>query len=359
MNRDGYEFLEVFNKIDERFIEEAGKEWVKKGRRMDIRSQALKAACALFCVGLGAVVLLQPQVKAAIARLANGIAAVWEVEEDLSPYTEVINEAQTKDDFTVTLNEVILSDNRIYVGASVETEHSDGFFDMREDITINGEKYELESIVSQSGEHEWGTLARDHVFTLILKDGVLPENITDMELHFLAYKDDEDVLDEEQAITFDFVFTVSREELEKDVVRVPFNETIPLESGGVIELTSLVITPVDSRIEGIVNGDASDDGMYYLMGYDNRNHAVAYFGEISGQGKICFETEIQLNALPPVNCEWLDLQMFVDREVDEEEWEAFDSDDDGEYFLEDDGKPINQVAVGEKFRIDVSSISGF
>ncbi|MDO5336356.1 MAG: hypothetical protein Q4E89_02695 [Eubacteriales bacterium] len=37
---------------------------------------------------------------------------IWQAEEDLSPYTEVINKERTEDGVSLCLNEVILSDDK-------------------------------------------------------------------------------------------------------------------------------------------------------------------------------------------------------------------------------------------------------
>lgn len=370
MKREGYEFVELLDKIDARFVSEADGSWEKESKTSLFHSKGFRAACAVLCVSLGGVCLFQPQVQAAIQKFAGRIAQIWGTEKDLSPYTEVINQEQKKDGFTLTLNEVILSDSRIYAAVTVDSEYKDAGMMMDAYVTINGKDYDLEGCSVQGEqkeeqfEYELGYEERNasYLFIMSLRKNI-PETVTDMELHFKIYKNFQDWSNGTDYVLFDFAFRTSKDELEKKVIHTPMDESFTLENGKEIMLTELTITALDSEIKAemknIPEAEMAKgvDMEYYLEGEDSLGNDVSYFCEggefdASRSGNVKFKSELPSGGLPSVDAEWIDLQLYTYRGAKEKETEIFDEGDDEElYGMEEDGSALVRVDLGEKFRV--------
>lgn len=363
MRGGDYGFVGLFNKIDNQLVKEAEGDWKKTEKVSFFRSRQVKAACAVICVSFGAFCIFQPQVHAAIKEFTGWMSRFWNTGKDLSPYTEVINKQQEKDGFTLCLDEVILSDNKIYAAVTIDTEYPEGSMKGEGYVTINGTDYFAGSVYDQSEDagQKLGEQVPHHLYTFVL-DGELPETVTDMGLHFTAYQNYEDLLQEKNGTEFDFAFSATKEELIKNKIQAPVDKTITLEDGTVIRLKKLTLTEIDSRIEAELENVPEKEGDeeytfydWYLEGRDSLGNPVWYYGDISDGKEITFISDIKGDGpLPSMDSEWIELQFYLYEAVDEEDWQPIDTVDGEDVVMSNDDSPRNRVNVGEPFRIDIS-----
>lgn len=360
MSGKEYGFVELFNEIDVRLVKEAEEDWeIGRQPRGPLRGLA-RAACAALCVSLGALCLFQPQAQAAVKGFTGWIARLWQTGKDLSPYTEVINKQKTAEGFTLCLDEVILSDNRIYAAVTIDTEYLEGAVVGARYVTINGSDYPVKSVSDQEEDSGQllGELAARHLYTFVL-EGELPETIADMELHFTAYQNGEDLLEGKNGAAFDFGFLTEREELERRKVQVPMGNRITLEDGSVIRFKSLTLTELDSRIEAeleqVPEQETGEEHFYdwYLEGRDSLGNPVWYFCDMGSGKELTFVCDIQGGLLPSIDSEWVELQFYLYEKVEEKDQQPMDTAEGDEIVMEDDGSPVNRVDVGDPFRIDM------
>lgn len=358
MKNEDYGFIELFDKIDLRLVKEAEGEWENKKKTVFFHSSLAKAACVAVCVSLGALCLFQPQVQAAVKEFAGWIARIWQVEEDLSPYTEVINKEKTEDGFSLCLNEVILSDDKIYAAVTIDTEYPEGMVVGKTYVTINGADYITEDVSDQSEDigQDLDEQVPHHFYTFTLK-GKIPENVTEVELHFTAYRNDGDLLSGENGIDFDFAFSATNEELEGNVIRMPLDQTVTLQDGTEIRFKNLTLTKLDSRIEAELEraaGSEEDIPMdCYLEGWDSLGNPVWYVYDSVDGKNVEFVSDLH-RGLPSVDSEWMELQFYFYERVDEQDQQPIDIVDGEEIVMEEDGFPLNRVDVGEPFRVMIN-----
>lgn len=353
-----YSFVELFNKIDSQLVKEAEGDWEKRKKVPFFRSNFVKAACVAICVSFGALCIFQPQVQAAVKEFTGWIAQILQLESDLSPYAEVIHKQEVKDGFTLSLDEVMLSENKVYAAVTVNMEYPEGTVSGTY-VTVNGKDYPVESVYDQAEDigQELGEQVPHHLYTFVLKDK-LPETVTNMELHFAAYQNDEDLLEEKNAVAFDFAFSATKEELEEQKVQVPVDQKLVLEDGTVIHFKSLTITKIDSRVEAELENipeNKIDSGadFYYLEGKDSLGNPIGYVCDTSNGKNLAFVCDMQSGMYPSVDSEWVELRFYYYEKVQEEDQQPIDTLDGEDMFLEDDGFPVNRVEVGEPFRIKV------
>lgn len=278
----------------------------------------------------------------------------------MSPYAEVIHKQEIKDGFTLSLDEVMLSENKVYAAVTVNMEYPEGTVSGTY-VTVNGKDYPVESVSGQAEDigQDLGEWAPHHLYTFELAEE-LPETVTDMELHFAAYRNDEDLLEEENAVAFDFAFSATKEELEKEKIQIPVEKRVTLEDGTVLHFKSLTLTRLESRIEveleklpeGKTGGDAAFSD-WYLDGRDSLGNPIWYICENGGEKELAFVCDVQSGLLPSVDSDWIELQFYYFESVSQEDQRPIDTVEGEDIVMEDDGIPINRVDVGEPWRIEV------
>lgn len=120
-----------------------------------------------------------------------------------------------------------------------------------------------------------------------------------------------------------------------------------------LKIKELVITPVDSRIEAEILGEQRE-AEYYLEGIDSLGNQVFYYPESRSGSRITFAGELSSAGLPSIECDWMELRLYHYWAVSEEEQEPIDVVDGEEIMAEIGGQPLNQVYLGEKFRLAVN-----
>lgn len=349
-----FNFSGEFGEIDDELVKSAGREWEGQ-KHYILRLYSRKIACAVIIVALGFAMASNSRVQAAVKEVITMIGQMWGVQSDLSPYTEVINQSQKKEGFNVMLKEVILSDNRLYTAVTATSDSEEGYIEGTGYVTINGKDYVISETFDQSGDndHEFGKFSPNHIYTMTFEKNI-PEEITEMILHYQAYRNDEDLLNRENTISFDFAFSTTRGELEKNKISIPLDIVIPMENGSSMALSQMVLTALDSRIEAKIAVGENHTSEYYLEGTDSMGNLVLYIGStMDGKEGFVFESNPQLGLLPSLNSKWIELQLFTYQKVNRDEWEAVDKVDGEDIVIEDDGNPINKVYLGDKFKIRI------
>lgn len=114
--------MELFGNIDDEYIVQALQPWKRQTRRYMVYHIGRKAVCLAFIVMLGLCLAFHDQVHAAVSRFTTMIAEILQISNDLEPYTDVINTTQEKDGISITLNEVILTNNSLLVSVNLDAE---------------------------------------------------------------------------------------------------------------------------------------------------------------------------------------------------------------------------------------------
>lgn len=354
MNKE-FDFSKEFGKIDEKLVENAGMKWERQ-KYYVFQLYSRKIACAAMILVLGFAAASNSRVQAAMKEVITKIGQIWGVTNDLLPYTETINQSQVKEGIAITLNEVILSDSRIYSSITFQTDFEKGIVEMADYITINGVDYPVQ--VSSRQDYELGELSSDQIFTQVVDADIIPDKITDLGLHYRAYQ----TYEATAAISFDFIFSVSREELEQQVIHVPMEQKYVLDDGTEFILTELTLAPVDSVIcvefqnlpESRWIYEEFYDWDFYLVGKDSMGRDVCFFSEMGNSPESArFISGLQSGLLPSVNSEWIELQLYTYQRVNEEEWQVFDNVNGEDVYMKDDIGPINKVYIGNKFKINI------
>lgn len=320
MYKDGYEFLEALECVDDSFIYEAGQPWDKE-RKKEGRKYGLKAACFLLGALLGLGGMFHRQVEAAISSFTTRIAAVLGVRNDLSPYAEVVNSSQTKEGITVTLNEVMLMGQELLVSFDVKPEDSQRMDDIGAaiDDTVKINKTVCRNESNIFHDFMEGYTAHKYVETFSFKEGAVTKEPVEFEVGLTVYlyensqvgRKTEDAL----KIPFTFSFSAAEPDIEVKSLEVSVEHKLEAVDGSVMELTGFSLNPIASAISAR-SEEIIDPSGYYLKGVDSEGNELLYHMNTVIRDKEEFSgyeysfTNDWGDTMPSIDSQWVELQLY-------------------------------------------------
>lgn len=387
MKRDKYTFLELMNDIDDELIDRAMNQEATPNRLF--YHVGRKIACAAVIVLAVFSCLFRSQVEAAISRLTTRIAQFWDVDKDLTPYTDVINTSRSKDGFTLTINEVILSENQLVIAADLESDYPEQLLEFPGYIMIDGKKclvpdvsYETNEAVMETEAGE-GSDDGQTIITCTLEDGVIPRHAVKIGISLIACRNwedaeklwhlktdlrDGDPVPEDIGTLFKFEFRASGEEMGKKAVSKELNQEISADGGWNIRLENITLNDIYSRITAeLKNSTIAEEDFkslaamvpeFYLEGTDSLGNYVLYWLYSASSSDNCtwnaeFAAELRGDELPSTESEWIDLRLFTWKGMGEPDTEYETAGQEDTAYMEDKNvrNLETKVYLGEKFRI--------
>lgn len=379
------DFSQEFGKIDEELIAEAGKPWtIKRGDIFRLYRRKIGQAAAILLAFI--TVAGNSHVQAAVKEFTTKIGELMGFSKDLSAYTEVINQVQTKNGISLTINEVILDNYSLIVSVKPDYEEKkeDSLYLWINDekTLINGKRYQSFSSTTglMNGDSYTKYEMDTEMFLMQEYDGVeLPDGET--EIHLVLGVGSSAPISEknrsENITEFVYDFTITAEQLKEQTIRKKMNMEISGGDGCNLILKELAMNDLHSRITAL--GVTPDDKWLNeyelkLKGTDSFGNPVSFEGAGFGpENELRFETSVfgdyeegdvvdadnfQMS-LPDKNCQYLDLQLYQRKirwdlqsaeQLDDEYYVQEETDSDEIYSKENN---YGWEPVGEKFRIQI------
>lgn len=365
MEKNELEFIKLLDGIEDEMIEEAGKDWRQK--KTFWQTSTAKAACAALVVLAGTLSTFHPTVKAAIQEYTLKLESLLGIESDLADYKDLIHSSQTEKGVTMNLDEIILSDEKMYLSVSVDSEKEiEGIRVDNIELKSESEGEAVQGFISafdsdkvlqqnQNNVGEKGSKQQYVIEYLIEKEAALPENME------IAMEVDAVLANNSEQVPFTFNCRADKGDLDKDTRKGSFNGEIRF--GDSLKITSLdaSVNRVFSciRAKGDINLDW-DNNEYFLKGKDSQGNEVRYYPSFSDKESMIFLNEDGI--VPDKDCSYLELQLYVvelaagegktveDNSVEmayEHLADAQENIADADWFDSDDAKP-----VGDKFKIE-------
>lgn len=304
MKKDQYSFLELFGNIDDEYIYQALQPWKGQTRKYIVYHMGRKVACLAIIVILGFCLAFHDQVYAAISRFTTMIAEILQVSNDLTPYTDIINTTQEKNGISITLNEVILTENSLLVSVNLDDkEEYDGVgVSAGENIKINGSEYGCDSsVIYQKQNLEEND--NQYVVEWIYGDGVPLEKKANIEIEIVVHKQIEDIEGE----TFIFAFSASKEELQKNTVHLKMNQRIRLDGKEAV-IREFSINNVTSSLKLECDKLSLEKNQYYFEITDMQGNKFLY-SLVKKEGEMfTFQND---GDIPASDSKWLDGQIYA------------------------------------------------
>ncbi|MDC7286469.1 DUF4179 domain-containing protein [Blautia schinkii] len=376
-----FDFSKEFGEIDEELIESAGNKWSGQ-KRYVIQLYERKIACAVMIVALGVALASNSKVQAAVSQLTTKISEMFGFSKDLTSYTEIIDEKQTKNGIPLTVKEVVV-DNRVIL-VLVETDFvkngkTPALWINYEKTTINGRQYlPSQTFASEGGEAEILNEQKTTTLAVVYDDPILSADRAD--IHLVIEAGDTVRLPGQKLDSmaeFSYDFTCTAEEIAASTIRQNPNITIPvqvIESGNLsldefimndlyCQIVASGISPDEEfseRYELKLKGtDSFENPVSLLQGNFRNKNELVFATNFSGDyefGDIVEEDEFQMS-VPDKDCSYVELQLYM-RELNWKQETVIQYG--GEYYpamiQEIPSKEDNYgwEPVGERFRIAIN-----
>ena len=284
MEKNIYYFLNEVNTETEQYEEECLTEMDQKRLTRSVLKKAGKGrkkilpvagVCAAACLTVLAVGPFRGNVVDAMESFTYHIGAFLGIDEDLSPYEEVIQQSVTDKGVTVTLNSVVLDGDSLVVSVTevYEEEIAENNPGMWANIYMNGKNI---SNSASGGAKPIDRHTVESVITYSLEQVDVSRQL-DFKIKFEgseAYSGGD----------WEFAFTASGKELAADTISIPMDYTFTLPNDAVITMTEFTSNAMGEKIYYT----ASKEGSAYdlkLEGTDNLGNPVSfYLKEASKEG---------------------------------------------------------------------------
>lgn len=298
------------NEIDEKFIEEAGQPWIddieyeenleksehiysRKGKkrkqvycRKNGTPQITKlryitgklAAGFVIVIALGAgTLIISPNARVAASKIKIQISSFLGHRGDVTPYTQVLNTTKTVDGIEVTLKEIILDENCLYVLIKTEDVRENNRADIgigTMDLTIDGK-----SLSKLNGNDDGlaasGTGQKNNLQLVCyrMENSDFPESAKNISLNLDVIREgDKDFAD--RKVTF--TFSASRKELERNTHKYEVDEKVTFFNKKQLTIKEVRINKIKSSIFIKCDQNIFTQDSVYLKGYDDKGNLVAY-----------------------------------------------------------------------------------
>jgi hypothetical protein len=302
INKD---FLDLFGEIDERLILAAGNKWenTRQKRWKNIRKYAMIAGLLLLVV-LGSV--SHKELVRAFTSFVDSIGSWLHPRDDLTDYENILNTTIEKENLSITLEEVILTTDSLYVSVVAADQEGGGEPVLKSELSINGEavtQSEMYAPLQEIEADSYREIVCYRFDTDILHDGkneiqlrYITERISgnaventsgnisgDTSEHISGNNSGDtsgSALEDLADNTFLFTFTASKDELSGQSITKALSQEITFLGGYSMTLENFTWNAVESKITG--NSDSLPkeidgyDVSYYLIGTDNEGNPVKY-----------------------------------------------------------------------------------
>lgn len=243
------------------------------------KKYAAVAAAAALLIGAGSLPATRLTAYATIKSVAYDLGQLLGISKDLEPYTTVVGQSVSKDGITVTLNEVILDENMMYITDTVtvpetlDTPEKKMGYMADAIVFINGKmaSYGASGSIGQADEHNL---------------------VSNMEID-LPDIDTSGTLDIEIQYSVNssrigtIAFTSSGEELLTDTVTIPLDQVITLPDDTEITLERYTTSNVGQKIFFTASSEKVNYD-FILKGEDNLGNPVEFLIRSiqKGQGRM-------------------------------------------------------------------------
>ena len=252
-----------------------GKRALRKHRY--VKYAAAAAAVVLICAG--SVPSVRITAYAAVKSVTYDLGQLLGISADLSPYTAVVGESVSKDGITVTLNEVIMDENMMYITDTVTTPEKMDTVEKQMGYMADAMVF-INGKMASSGAS--GSIEQADDYNLVstmeidLSD-IDTSGTVDMEIRYSV----------EGREIGTIAFTASGAKLLADTVTIPLNEVITLPDDSTLSLEKYTTSEVGQKIFFTL----SPKKVVYdviLKGQDNLGNPVEFITRSihDGQGRM-------------------------------------------------------------------------
>ena len=142
----GWDFLTVFEDIDEKYIYQAAKPW-KENKIVRVKHYIrVAAACIILVAAIGGGLTHQNEVKAAWYKMTSLIGRILGIEKETDEYVKTIQKTIEKNGIAVSLEEVAADAKSLWIAYSLTDVNGENDISMSSvQAAVNGKSLALEN----------------------------------------------------------------------------------------------------------------------------------------------------------------------------------------------------------------------
>lgn len=245
-NNKGWDFLTTFADINDNYIYQASKPW--KENKIKTFKMSLKKviACAVIVMIVGLGLTHQNEVKAAWEKMTSLIGQILGISEDTGEYIKQIQNKITKNGVKVSLEEVAVDDENLWIAYSMTDENGNNDVSMSSiEASVDGVKLELER--QYSNYNNTDSKSKDYVARFSLKASSAKQNFEITIGNFNTKGDQLYIKDK-----YNFSFTADPKILERDTKEVFIDQFIQLDEKQTVTISKAKYNLFSCTLYGIL-----------------------------------------------------------------------------------------------------------
>lgn len=268
-NNKGWDFLTTFADINDNYIYQASKPW--KENKIKTFKMPLKKviACAVIVMIVGLGLTHQNEVKAAWEKMTSLIGQILGISEDTGEYIKQIQNKIAKNGVTVSLEEVAVDDENLWIAYSMTDENGNNDVSMSSiEVSVDGVKLELER--QYSNYNNTDSKSKDYVARFSLKASSAKQNFEITIGNFNTKGDQLYIKDK-----YNFSFTADPKILERDPKEVFIDQFIQLDEKQTVTISKAKYNLFSCTLYGTLP-DMNENTELWIRGKDDVGNEISF-----------------------------------------------------------------------------------
>ena len=268
----GWDFLTVFEDIDEKYIYQAAKPW-KENKIVRVKHYIrVAAACIILVAAIGGGLTHQNEVKAAWYKMTSLIGRILGIEKETDEYVKTIQKTIEKNGIAVSLEEVAADAKSLWIAYSLTDEKGENDISMSSiQVAVDGESLALEnqySLDNSSGSEKVTSKYFAAKFNRSRAD-----HSQKFEIQIGTFQNQNEQVEERDV--YHFSFTADPEALQADTKEIDIQVSIPIEKNQTFLISEMKYNIFGCTISGSYS-DMTEDDEFWLRGKDDLGNEYVF-----------------------------------------------------------------------------------
>lgn len=348
----GWDFLEVFADVNENYIYQASKPWRENKTIVFRKYMRFAVACVVIIIAVAIGATHKNEVKAAWNKMTSLISRILGSTEDADDYVKQIQKTIRKNGIAVSLEEVAMDHENLWIAYSLSNESGDNDISMNSaEAVIDGKNLALE------GQHSFNTnskaddaVSKSYVAKFYRNDLSGSQKI---DITIGTFKTEDDQIEKKDEYIFSFTATL--ETLAVDTKEIPIKESMQLQNGKNIAISKIKYNIFGGTIYGELP-DMAENDEFLIRGEDDLGNELVF--ELNSYRNPDLVFDLTDSGISP-NAKQLTLQLYYYADDAGNQFVYQDGDD--EFYVEESSSEYGEnenpedraVPVGDGFMIDL------
>ena len=268
----GWDFLTVFEDIDEKYIYQAAKPWKENKIVRVKRYIRVAAACIILVAAIGGGLTHQNEVKAAWYKMTSLIGRILGIEKETDEYVKTIQKTIEKNGIAVSLEEVAADAKSLWIAYSLTDVNGENDISMSSvQAAVNGKSLALEN--QYSLDNSSGSEKINSKYFVAKFNRSRADHFQKFEIQIGTFQNQNEQVEERDV--YSFSFTTDPEALQADTKEIDIQESIPIEKNQTFLISEMKYNIFRCTISGSYS-DMTNEDEFWLRGKDDLGNEYVF-----------------------------------------------------------------------------------